>query len=175
MKALTVRQPWAGAIAITDAEGGKRLENRTRPPPRTLPRTELIAIHASLCEDKRVQRECADLAEKMREWDIGSTTGRPAAFGCVVAVCRVVGWIQNDPHGLQDYGWSEGKPERISLGHTLEWIEQQVQRWFTGPYAWILEDVQPLAMPVPARGALGLWTLPEDAERAVMAQVEKMS
>jgi hypothetical protein len=35
-----------------------------------------------------------------------------------------------------------------------------------------LANVRPLADPVPCRGALGLWRLPEDAEKAVRAQLE---
>lgn len=32
-------------------------------------------------------------------------------------------------------------------------------RWFAGPRGWVLRDVRPLARPIPARGALRLWTV----------------
>jgi hypothetical protein len=35
-------------------------------------------------------------------------------------------------------------------------------------YQWALIDVQPLAPPVPCRGAQGLWTVPEHVERLVL-------
>lgn len=40
-----------------------------------------------------------------------------------------------------------------------------------GPIGWVLADVIALPEPVPCRGAQGLWTLPDDVERRVMAQV----
>lgn len=43
-----------------------------------------------------------------------------------------------------------------------------------GQYHWNLWDVRPLATPVPCRGMLGLWRLPEDAESTVRAQLRDM-
>lgn len=39
--------------------------------------------------------------------------------------------------------------------------------WFCGPYGWVLQDVRALSVPVPCRGAQGLWNLPPDVERRV--------
>lgn len=36
--------------------------------------------------------------------------------------------------------------------------------WFFGPFGWILEEIRPLAEPVPCKGALGLWTVPAHVE-----------
>lgn len=44
--------------------------------------------------------------------------------------------------------------------------------WFTGRYGWVLKDVQVLPSPVPCRGALGLWRVPEDVQIEVMSQVD---
>lgn len=41
-----------------------------------------------------------------------------------------------------------------------------------GQFHWELDDVRPLPDPVPCRGALGLWRLPEDVEKAVREQLE---
>jgi hypothetical protein len=40
-----------------------------------------------------------------------------------------------------------------------------------GQFHWELSGVRSL-WPVPCKGALGLWRLPEDAEKAVSAQLE---
>jgi hypothetical protein len=47
-------------------------------------------------------------------------------------------------------------------------------RWGAdGQFHWLLApDVRLLPTPVPAKGMLGLWKVPEDAERAVRAQLE---
>lgn len=36
-----------------------------------------------------------------------------------------------------------------------------------------LANARPLSEPVPCRGMLGLWRLPEEAEKAVRAQLEE--
>lgn len=40
-----------------------------------------------------------------------------------------------------------------------------------GQWHWVLDDVQPLPVPVPCRGALSLWTVPADVLAAIDAQV----
>jgi hypothetical protein len=43
--------------------------------------------------------------------------------------------------------------------------------WFFGPVGWLLRDVLTLPRPVPARGMLGLWLLPDDVEAAVLGML----
>jgi ASCH domain len=40
-----------------------------------------------------------------------------------------------------------------------------------GQYHWHLADIRPLPNPVPCKGMLGLWRLPEDVEKLVRAQL----
>jgi hypothetical protein len=40
-----------------------------------------------------------------------------------------------------------------------------------GQYHWRLANVRLLGEPVPCKGALGLWTLPDDVEAGVVAQL----
>lgn len=39
---------------------------------------------------------------------------------------------------------------------------QSSSRWFSGPIGWILSDVRKLEEPIPCKGQLGLWTVPDD-------------
>jgi hypothetical protein len=72
VRALTVRQPWAAAIA----HGPKRIENRTKPiPPKHLGTT--ILIHAGLAEDTN-----ALPADMIRDW--------PRHWGAIIAVADLV-------------------------------------------------------------------------------------
>ncbi|MFG2970836.1 hypothetical protein ACGFZS_46965 [Streptomyces sp. NPDC048288] len=72
MRALTVKQPWAAAIA----HGPKRIENRSKPiPPAHLGTT--ILIHAGAAEDTN-----ALPADMVRQW--------PRHFRAVVAVATLV-------------------------------------------------------------------------------------
>jgi hypothetical protein len=42
--------------------------------------------------------------------------------------------------------------------------------WFFGPFGWLLQDVQALAMPVECRGMQGIWNVPPH----VVAQMESV-
>jgi hypothetical protein len=58
---------------------------------------------------------------------------------------------------------------------TLERICPAAQRRFAfGPVIYMLRDVHRLATPVSCPGKLGFWTLPDDIERAVTAQLVGM-
>jgi ASCH domain len=142
VKALSIRQPWTAMIV----HGQKRIENRSR---RTKHRG-LIALHASGRD----------------RWDFGGQTS-----DVVDAEWRRLGW--------------EGRPDRdsrhITHGAVLgiaEIVDVCGQsRCDCGEWAatfqmhWRLANVRPLAEPVPCKGALGLWTLPDDVEASVVAQL----
>jgi hypothetical protein len=76
MRALTLRQPWAWAVAY----GGKTCENRTR---RTTHRGE-IAIHAGLTWDD--DAATSPLITTLANWNRGNVP-----TGAVVALAEIVG------------------------------------------------------------------------------------
>jgi hypothetical protein len=43
--------------------------------------------------------------------------------------------------------------------------------WFCGEYGFLLRDPRPLAVPIPIKGSLGLWELPEDVEQRIAAEL----
>lgn len=127
MRALTIRQPWAGAIAHQT----KRVENRSwKLPAKHEGARILIHAGAQLDHDAQVY---------------GPGLG---VYGAVVAVATIT-----------DCHWAE---EGTCCGP-----------WgFARAYHWTLADVVALAQPVPAKGALGFWTVPDDVLAAVQRQVE---
>jgi hypothetical protein len=134
IRALTVRQPWASAIAY----GTKRVENRGWSLPARFA-GKLIAIHAGKGHDLDVRLPAGC------EWP--EVAAHP--LGVVIAVATVTrSCLPWECHG-------ECSPWAIK-----------------GQDHWHLEDVRPLPEPVPCRGMLGLWRLPEDAEKTVRAQLE---
>lgn len=62
--------------------------------------------------------------------------------------------------------WDDDGYGCVSIGDQLPYGDFTPGRW-----AWLLANVRPLAEPVPARGAQGLWNLPADVEVAVTAQL----
>lgn len=146
MKALTVKNPYAAAVAT----GTKDVENRTR---LTSYRGD-IAIHAGAAWHRT-----AGLDQNILAWwahfyggELDAAYMAPAQFRTVVAVAEL-------------YDCHVPAPGCCSS----MWADRGV-----GAH-WLLRDVRRLETPVPARGALGLWMLPADVERAVVEQLPTLA
>lgn len=152
MKALTIKQPWAWAIA----HGQKNVENRTW----ATSYRGLLAIHAGAAWDgggawdRRVIRTVIEHGQpdgffdpplRVESYQSGGLPyclrrdPRRFVVGAVVAVAELVGITRDD-----DSPWAQ-----------------------PGQSHWRLASVRALAEPVPCKGLLGLWTLPEDVDAAV--------
>jgi hypothetical protein len=150
MRALTIRQPWAWAIAY----GGKNVENRSWRAPHWC---KSIAIHAGARSGWDTDGETSPLIR--REWD--AATGHIVLdrktefmpFSAIIAVARITGChpdIQcaSRPNGPFCSPWA--RPDQ---------------------WHWTLANVQPLPDPVPCTGRLNLWRLPAEVEAAVRRQL----
>lgn len=144
MRALTVRQPWAWAIM----HGGKDVENRSRNIAGSY--RGPIAITASLTDD---ESDPAMLEAWRLWWDNAGMPG--GQRGYVLGVVDLVEVHHCSP--TQSCLWASGSPGMCST-----WA-------FRGNYHLTLENPRPLPTPIPIRGRLGLWTLPDD----IAAQVEE--
>jgi hypothetical protein len=136
LRALTIKQPWASAIAY----GTKTVENRSWEPPR-LPGGQELAIHAGKSSD-------------VGAWPpIGQFWDASQPLGAILAVATLAGchdWDEcENPDGSLCTPWSQ----------RFQWH-------------WQISNVRPLAEPVPCRGFQKLWTVPDEAEAAVRAQLE---
>lgn len=150
-RAITVRQPWAWAIA----RGHKFVENRSRG---TSYRGTLL-IHAGQAwsdrgaTDERVLGAWED--QRMPgdpSYPIGTS---PFEFGAVIAVASLVD-SHPDARCCRPWGESEyreGDGDLRTVVHHL-----------------VLEDVVPLERPVDAKGALGLWRPSPDVVAAAVSQ-----
>lgn len=148
MRALSLQQPWADAIA----SGLKPVENRTWPPwPGVL--GETIAIHASASPRRSAEAQYRRLAGR------AARPLRDMPLGCVIATARVVGALH------------------VSSGRAVgDLTERQRSRvlsspWTEGPWAWLLDQVRALDASVPCRGALSLWVVPATVLRRALASV----
>ena len=161
MRALTLTQPWAGLVA----SGIKRIENRPRGIIKRSDFGQRFAIHASREIDEAVYARILELApelgagcglyHKERWYKLSRVTSG------VIAVATVDRCLE---------GWDESQ---INQHRTV--LEQALGagqlRWFFGPVGYVLRDIQALEAPVPCKGALGFWTLPEPIAEAVMEQL----
>lgn len=141
LKALTVWQPWAWAIA----EGFKKVENRDwKPYPKVLAPGERIAIHAALrALDREALKSVRHALYQSRgradgalPWEV-PVEDSAYTYGGIVAVAKF--------------------SHLVTLRRDLA-VDQQP--WFVGQYGWVLEDVKKLPKPVQVRGAQGIWQVP---------------
>jgi hypothetical protein len=160
MRALTVRSPWSWAIA----EQGKTVENRTW---KTTHRG-LLAIHAAARFDYDAAMPVEEAARKLRVLvaKIRLANGSPPEtaylrLSRVVAVAELAGIHHASECMLPANAVPPG-------GYTgcSRWAQR-------GQWHWELASTRKLPEPVPCKGALGLWRLPEDVEKAVRAQLSE--
>ena len=157
MKAITVKQPWAWAIA----HGQKDIENRTWGTGYRGP----IAIHAGArwdedgAYDKRVLRALHGFGDRfdppLRVERLGPKTVRllrdqQLTPGAVVAVADLVGICT-----------ARSTAEQCGCG--LWAVDGQCH--------WKVANVRPLPEPVPCKGRLGLWDLPDEVDVAAVSQL----
>lgn len=162
MKAITLYQPWATLVAI----GAKRIETRSwftsyRGP---------LAIHVSkkIPGDAKVlcgwTKEPFASALKGELWNSETiqmnlfgqemTGTRYQEFreklylGCVIAVCDLIDCVQMLPNS---FFWEALERKYLSDQ------ERAFGSYDRGRYGWVLANVRRLEIPIPARGALGLW------------------
>lgn len=122
---------------------GKRIENRVWRAPLWL-KDQVFAIHAG---KKNNLEACADLVAE----ELPVPLKHQMVQSAVVALVRLTGC----------------KPVE-QVAH-----REQRSRWAFGPWCWELADLVVLPKPVPCPGARGLWDLPPDVEKAVLAQVPR--
>jgi len=159
MRALTICQPWAHAIAWL----GKCVENRTWG---TAYRGPLL-IHAGLARHWLTSSACLEVQlaagitapERAREWPSDPwKAGRMCAFGAIVAVADLADVVHQ----------SAG----LSSKTIAAWKASGAIAWFSGPYGLALRQVRPLHRPVAASGAQGLWVPSDDLVARVMDELE---
>jgi hypothetical protein len=150
--ALTVRHPWALAIA----NGWKPVENRDSYGLACWARKlvgKRIAIHAS----KKVPGDCADVVEALYAsglWPALPPTEREeilATAGTIIAVATLAQVVERGETFAANYS-----------------------PWRTADrYAFVLSNVVKLPDPVPAKGALGFWRVPDGLSNLVHLQLPR--
>ena len=164
MKALTIRQPWAWAVI----HAGKTVENRSRNIAGEY--RGPVAIHAGLKIDEAGQHD-----QLIREAWTGETRLSPDPDR--PTFCHDVPWRKAFSYG-RIIGIADLVDAHYVDGHSERWDAEAEQNATCSPWAhhgptWhlVFANPRPLAHPIPARGRLGLWTLPDEVEQAVRRQL----
>jgi hypothetical protein len=153
MKALSLLQPWASLIAF----GEKKIETRSW---KTSYRGELY-IHSSA----KFPLDCRDICRSYPFWqalekrqiNIG-TTSRGLTIdlptGVIIAKCNLIDCKRiisfENKHTF-------GGVATLEDGSEVRADETFYGDYTPGRYAWILEDIEKLQNPIPAKGKLSIW------------------
>ena len=141
--ALSVVQPFAWALV----NGHKDVENRTKPPPRSLELPCWIAIHASRSAlDEARHGPAAAIAARCSARGASVPPASELPRGAIVGAVRVVGCA---PHGDARVGGSAWAIENHEC--------------------WLVDRARALSAPIACRGSLGLWRAPAEAAAALDA------
>ena len=165
MKALTVLQPHASLLAC----GEKTSETRSRPAPPSVI-GQHIAIHAgkapitgpylAMWPDKlreAVKRLMPDITGlDGRPWVAGIAEALP--YGAVVATARVVDVGQVIvPPSLSDPDHGDAIICKTRYGAMFDLRDDGLGDYGRGRWVWLLDSVEQLDEPIPARGKQGFW------------------
>lgn len=158
LAALTIRQPFAWAIAI----GAKPVENRDWPPPAWLFGRSL-AIHAGRQYDELGAQE---LAANLQALGLPAAPPPPAQLvqGAIVAVVTVVGAIETEASYTEDdLGVRVLRRKKVLGDVSLQQADELVASpWASGPWLWVLRQVVRIDPPVPCRGLQRIWHVHRD-------------
>lgn len=133
IKVLSIIEPWATLIK----EGKKRIETRSW---KTSYRGELY-IHAS---SKLIDKSNPNLPNLL-----SLIPNTPMSYGNIICKCRLVDCVYMDKEFIK----------RIQLDSQ----EFMCGDYKIGRYAWILDDIEELKEPIPAKGHLNIWNFNVDS------------
>lgn len=148
MRAISLWQPWASAIAL----GSKRIETRDWPSKYRGP----LAIHAA---KRMVKGEMISFASDWK-WcgalhrGIGfAPLWETLPFGAIVAVCNIVDCRPTEliPNSVLDalHGFTP-----------FTWTERDMGNFNPDRFGWVLDNITPLTEPLPFKGAQGFFDVP---------------
>ncbi len=167
MKALTLTQPWATAVAL----GSKRIETRSWSTSYRGP----IAIHAAkgygvydLLHYSSAWNWIGAMWETGVRFGNGPTFEDVLPFGAIVATAMLVDCRRTDSFTVAELD-TPRQPSNGESVHLYKWTERQMGDFALGRFGFVLDDIQRIEPPIPYRGALGLWNLPDGVLERVAA------
>lgn len=152
MKALTLWRPFPAMIFHVPEDEAKRVENRGWRPPRALV-GQRIAIHAG----ERIDRDAMRAASTMLGMSF-PPADKALDIG-IIGTARIASVIRKAD---VDHRIFHGFVKAAEVSHADRIWHDQVARWFSGPYGWVLYDVVALPEPLSCKGRQGLWDVPAE-------------
>lgn len=158
MKAISLWQPWASAIAL----GAKQVETRGW----ATSYRGTLAIHAAQRWQQGEQSHLQALpCFQAALWPLGyGRNGGMLPLGKIVAVCRILDCRPSESFTEEEIG-----EMHLRDGCPFNWCERDMGDFRPGRFGWVLGHIKAIE-PIPYRGLQGLFGLSEAAEVAVLKQ-----
>ena len=174
MNAITLTEPWA-TLVVT---GEKRIETR-RFRPRAVQPGSWLFIHAARTMTRHAVRTCYEpLFARALARHGGGTVGGVHVFrafdlGAIIGAVRFMGAIDTETiMATQAERWRPNDPtdHLVALGWPMPLTlnERIFGDYGPGRVGWLLKDPKRLTQPVPCRGQLGIWVVPERVRAEVI-------
>ena len=144
MKALSLYQPWA-SFCVTPRKDDpskpvKMDETRSWRPPTHIILPVRIAIHASARTPKEDREYWED--DRLMWEHLGVKRVQDLPMGCLLGTVLLTGYSPTN----------HVKPDSIS---------EALGNYGPNRFAWHIREPKPFATPIPCKGSLGLWEVPE--------------
>lgn len=154
MKALTIREPWATCLVY----GPKRIENRSWVPPRTM-MGQRIAIHTGVQFTEKERDALHVVGNRIFAHSLKHGVDMSQALNRLATMADLA---PRKNQTVEGFGAIIGVATLVEcIGGPARALELGQGDWFTGPLAYLLDDVHPVEPPVPVRGRQRFWTVPQ--------------
>jgi activating signal cointegrator 1 len=161
MKGLSLTQPWASLVAV----GAKRIETRSW----ATKHRGTVAIHAAKTFPASARANCS-LQPFLRELTRAGLSRPELPLGAIVATAQIaLVFHTGDSLNYQHISRTMRGPNGLTYEMTPQ--EYAFGDYSAQRYGWVLTDVRRLPIPIPCKGALGLWEVPAAIYEAIALQM----
>ncbi len=160
MKAISLWQPWASAIAI----GAKRIETRSwytsyRGPllihaAKRMFQYEMIGYASNWGWRAAMEPLCGRMGDPRPWWEI-------LPFGAIVARCVLVDCRPTESFTIGELDLGSF---RMNSGPNGAWTERMMGNYAPGRFGWILQDVQAFRKPFTWKGSQGFFEIDDELD-----------
>lgn len=158
MRGFSLTQPWASLVAI----GAKQWETRSWP----TPYRGQVAIHAS----KAYPRDCKELEYEptfLAALKAGMASPHMLPTASIIALATIT-----DCQPTEEFRQATNPAFMGEI--VISEQERAFGKYVAGRFAFRIADAMRLPTPIPCKGALGLWAIPDDVVARIYEQLYDM-
>lgn len=171
MKAISLLQPWASLCVHTD-ENGKALKQIETRSWNTKHRGDLL-IHASMGK-KHLKDSVSNMYEFMNNSVYGEFMSGTLPFGAIIGKVNLVDTFPTNDQFLMDSDGIFMTDKNGTATNNWSFTEQELAFGDYSPnrFGWLLSYPILFKEPIPCKGQLSIWNVPNELLEAVNHQIQ---